>query len=283
MRVNSSDWGKLAKHYRLLVALMLSLSMILPVIYPVSLPMTVAKEVGDAYNFVESIQERSPVLFTAYLYAAAWPELGPCGVAVVRHLFRRSIRPIFLGTGPESPVLIEKILSHVDTKGKTYGVDWVNLGYVPGDETMLAAVSKDFKVIAKDYFGTSTGDIPLMKGVNTISDVKAAICIDTGIHGLEGVIRQIAAKTPFLIAGVMGTYYSMAMPYYKAGIAKGVLSSTLGAAQYEVLTKMPGPGSSVMSAMSVSHILLIALIMAANIYMVWEKRAREREVMKVGS
>ncbi len=82
---------------------------------------------------------------------------------------------------------------------------------------------------------------------------------------LDAFVRQVAPKVPFLVCGISGIHISRAMVYYTAGQAKGVLGSTIGAAQYEALTHMPGPGTIVIGAMSFSHLYVVGIVLFANL------------------
>ncbi len=258
--------GLLRRQNRLVMAAILSITMIFPVLNPVALPIPMTQEVLDAYNFIQSIPAGSRVLVTTSMYGAVWPELGSPGIAVLRHLFRNSVKVILLGWyTAEAPLLIERMLSYVDLKGKVYGVDWVNLGYLPGDEAGMVAFFNNFGLIVKDYLGNPASQLQIMRELQKVEDVYAAMELSGSIGGLDAIVRQISRRTPFMIAGVMNSFYTQGMIYYSSGQSKGLLSSTLGAAKYETLTHMPGPGTIIMGAMSLSHLFIVGLIIVANI------------------
>ena len=55
------------------------------------------------------------------------------------------------------------------------------------------------------------------------------------------------------------------LPYLQSGDLVGLLAGMSGAAQYEVLVDRPGLGLGGMDAQSISHLVIIALILIGNI------------------
>jgi len=143
-----------------------------PILHPVILPMAVQDYSRQAFEFADSIPEGSIVLIEGGIAAATYPQCGPGMVANIYHMLTKGVKIVCFSIGAEQQVWTQKA---IDTALKKLppgvpaenGVNWVNLGYIPGGESAVAAFANDIRsVVSKDYFGTPIDEIPLMKDVN---------------------------------------------------------------------------------------------------------------------
>ncbi len=267
--------------YKLPVYILLVISIILPGVFPFTLPVAVPSETREAYRYIDSLPAGSTVIVSNMMYAAVWPEIGVCTVSLFNHMFSKDLKVVMISWESETPVLFERAIGFAEKSGaldgKVYGEDWVNIGYIPGDEVSISTFADNTWLKPADYFGTSFEELPLMEDIHSVGDADLFIMIDTGISRIDATIRQIMPKSQaFIIGGVMGAYYGYAMPYYQAGQAKGVLGSIKGAAAYETMSGIPGPASLTMNTISLTHVLVFALIIASNVVYFRGKQGRRQ-------
>jgi hypothetical protein len=238
-----------------------------PLIRPLGLPLPITAPVLALYNKIESLPPGSVVLFEYGVGAASWPEHGPSIIAVLKHLLSKNVKIILISLyTAEGPTLFATrikpaIASYLEKK--TYGVDYVDFGFVTGYETAMAAIAEDMhKALPRDVYGTPVDQIPLMKNVRSARDL--ALVIATGY--CEPYIRQF--YTPYGVPVAIMTWGMNApgyMPYISAGQLCGMVAGIRAAAEYEILIKSPGEASASSDALSLSHLFIVVLIVIGNI------------------
>ncbi|MBS7635492.1 hypothetical protein KEJ34_08455 [Candidatus Bathyarchaeota archaeon] len=240
----------------------------IPMLRPIGLPLPIEEPTRKAYELLEKVPKGGVIVLVSDEGFPSWAELGPGEIAVYRHAFRKvkqdGCKVIMLTCYEIAGMILgERALSYVDLTGLKYGEDWVQLGYIPGYEAVLAAMMSDLKSIAPvDKFGTPTKDIPMLKNINSIDDYDLLYaCTYTA---MDVYIRQwgekaLAKGVPIVINMLSGTV-PLAMPYYRAGTLTAYLNSVVAGAGYELLIGQPGMGAALMDAQSTAHILAIGLI-----------------------
>ena len=240
----------------------------IPMLRPLALPFPIEEPTRKAYELLEKVPKGGVIVLVSDEGFPSWAELGPGEIAVYRHAFRKvkqdGCKVIMLTCYEIAGMILgERALSYVDLTGLKYGEDWVQLGFIPGYEAVLAGMIKDLKSIAPvDKFGTPTKDIPMLKNINSIDDYDFLYaCTYTA---MDVYIRQwgeaaLARGVPIVINMLSGTV-PLAMPYYRAGTLSAYLNSVIGGAGYEMLIGQPGMGVALLDAQSTAHLLAIGLI-----------------------
>jgi len=248
-----------------------------PLLRPLGLPLPITAPVKALYDKIESLPPGSVVLFEYGVGAASWPEHGPSNIAVLKHLLSKNVKIILISLytaeGPTNfATRIKPAIAHLLEK-KTYGVDYVDFGYVTGYETAMAAIAENIhKALPRDVYGTPIEQIPLMKNVKTAKDL--ALVIATGY--CEPYIRQF--YTPYGVPVAIMTWGMNApgyMPYIAAGQLVGMVAGIRAAAEYEVLIASPGEACASSDALSLSHLFVVILIVIGNLqYWLGGRRVR---------
>jgi hypothetical protein len=152
--------------------------------------------------------------------------------------------------------------------GKVYGVDWINLGYIPGSEPAMRAFGDDMaKAVAKDYIeGKNLSEFPIMQTVNSANDIDLIISIETGTPGLTEWLRQWQEpyRTP-IVVGCIGVSAPGMAPFLQSGQLSALLPGLTSSAEYELLLNRKGLAIAGVDAVSMSHILVVALVVLGNI------------------
>jgi hypothetical protein len=150
--------------------------------------------------------------------------------------------------------------------GKTYGEDWVYLGYKPYPAIVINSMGQDFRnSFPNDYYGTPTDELPLMKGIKTYGSVKLVLTINA-TSGVDFWLQY--GREPYQFPLALAVTAVMASDYYTYLHSKqifGLIGGLKGAAEYESLVGAKGTATRVMNIQSVVHMVIIAFIVIGNI------------------
>jgi len=257
--------------------LALGIAIFIPTVWSISIPVSVSSEVQTVYKFVEGARDGERV-FVAFDYdPSQMAELHPMAEVIVRQIFRQNGKVISSALSQFGPSMVDELLTRIAKEmGKTYGVDYVFLGYKPYPALTILAMGTNFRVpYPADYYGTPLDQLPLMEGVRNFSDVRGVISLAGGT-GAEYWITYGNAKYGFPLAlGVTGTMAADYYPYLQSGQIFGLLPGIKGAAEYEQLAGLRGGGSRGIPYQTAAHAVVLAFIVLTNIAF-FAKRAAGR-------
>ncbi|HIH88914.1 TPA: hypothetical protein HA344_06880 [Candidatus Bathyarchaeota archaeon] len=243
---------------------------LLPLMFPLGLPVPINKESQQWYKAISDIPDGSVVVFAPMYGTSGMPELFPMTLGTMHQLWSKNVKIIVVSFWAEGPLVFTQLLNQMDptTYGKTYGVDWINLGYIPGSEPAMRAFGDDMrKAVAKDYIqGKNLSEFPIMQNVNSAADVDLIISIETGTPGLTEWLRQWNEpyKTP-IVVGCIGVSAPGMAPFLQSGQLSALLPGLTSSAEYELLINRKGLAIAGVDAVSMSHILVVALVVLGNI------------------
>jgi len=163
-----------------------------------------------AYRCIDELEPGDLVLVSPDFVPGMWVEVGPAMNAIMQHLFMKKVKIIIVSFYSDGPVLAEKIISEIDVGDARYGVDYVNLGYIPGLETAMAAFVENPRVIEYDYYGTPIGELEIMEEVDSIDDFK--LYVFACVTWPDPWVRQFAGKIPRIINIISPAGISLVMP-----------------------------------------------------------------------
>jgi hypothetical protein len=265
-----SIWDTLENLPRELLYGVLLVVFVFPMIYPLGLPVPISPNVRLWYQTIEDLPPGSVVLIDFGYSGGGEPELGPMAVAVYHHFFKKGdIKVICMSTSIEGPQLWDKAMGEIRPEqryGAQYGVDYINLGYIAGGETAMAAVGKDLRATtSSDYKGNSLDQYSIMDGIADASSFDLLICYTTGGDQSEGWVRQwyTVYGTPYLCS-VLAMMVPTMLPYQNAG---QIISLTSGAqsGEMESLVRVPARGIKSADVITLTHILCLVYVAIGNI------------------
>lgn len=265
----NSPLKRLANIPSWIVYILLFLTIAIPLIKPLGLPMAISKETQMAYDYIAKLEPGSRVLISFDYSLSYKPEMGAEATVVLQHLLDVGAKVYAIGCTEEGPMLAREVLQLVyGDAGKVYGEDYVLLGFFPGGESGLAALLENLRAVFPNEFnGKPVDELPMMAGVNSIADLSLCISVNGGstastIHW----VRQVnTAYGQPLIMGVSTVMGPTDIAYLHAGQLVGFLAGSRSAAEYELLLKRPGPAVAALDAQSISHVLILVLILLGNI------------------
>ena len=250
--------------------------MVFTLVVPITMPILVTDVSRDFVKTISELPDGSKVLIVVDYTPASFWEVGWAGSYVLDYLCKNAPHTKFVGVGfyvPAAGDLLTRMFYEplpfgdaIDkTYGKVYGVDFVNLGWLPGAESAYAAFAEDIhKVVQRDHYGNPIENLPLMSEIRTIKDFDLIVGLES--VGVDYIMRQwyFRYNVPVVMA-TTGESTAYAMPYVAAKQVKGCLYSVRGVAEYERLMGMIGIGTMFTNATSLLHSWLILLIIIGNV------------------
>lgn len=268
------DLGNIDRRFAYLVLVVV---LFVPLYKPMGLPLPITRETRGAYNFVESLPPNSKVLITNATGPSTEAELKPQMVAVVRHLMAKGHKIVICSLAVDTPPYNDAVFAeHAKTYNYTAGKDYLVLPYKAGGETAVASMARD----VKSLYTTDAANKPLPGQPlwDDIKDIKSfALVIDIGGgESQRWVLGHIEGphKVPS-IAAITAVILAVTQPYFSSGQFKGLISGLSGAAEYELLAKVPGAAAAGMDAQSLGHAWIILLVILGNIAYLSQKSEKK--------
>jgi hypothetical protein len=279
MRTSKMWYEKLLDLDRRIIYLLVAVVVAFPLLRPIGLPMVVSDTVTRLYDKVALLKPGDIVVFSYDYSASSSGDISPQVEAILKHIVGLGVKVVAVSFWEEGPVLAENTLKIYEDAGKTYGIDYINLGYCAGGENAIAKFAEHIAgAFPKDFRGEPTESYPIMKGLKSVTDFTMAVDFSGGSPGPREWIRQVQNQYGKEIAcGVSSSLTATLMPYYDAGQIFALLSGLRGAAEYEALTGQLGKGSSGMGSQTLGHLLIIAFLILGNIAYFVSKSKRKGE------
>jgi len=245
------------------------------------LPMTVSPPAQLIFDRIDSIKPGGHVLIAMDFDPASAPELYPMTLALLKHCFKKDVKPIIMTLWVTGAALGESCVTEA-AKGfdKKSGIDYVYLGYKPGFTIVILSMGESIRnTFISDYRGNPTGNMPALGNVDKLGqldfmiDVAAGASVDYWIaYGKERFKFDMGAG----VTAVSATQY---YPYLNTGQIKGLLGGLKGAAEYESMVKEPGLALKGMNAQSVVHLMTVIIVIFTNIlYLISRSQLKRRGV-----
>ncbi len=287
---------------RRIIFLIIGLVVLIPLLVPLGLPIQTTQLTEDAFYAMDSLPKNAKVLVSFEYGPSTKPEIHPMAISVLRHLFSKGNKVIVMCLWPDGLFMANEALDLVARQefGLKYGVDYVNLGYRPGNEAIIKGITKSFEAnFSIDSRGTPITEIPIMDDVQTLKDVDFIFSLSAGYPGaIEWVLY---AGDPLQIpvsSGNTSIQVNQLLPYVKSGQMRGIVAGMPGAAEYETMVirkvqenigyvndkaKALLPefmarrnATKFMDAQSIAHLMIVLFIIIGNIsYFIKRKKQRK--------
>jgi hypothetical protein len=240
-----------------------------PLLFPVKLPITVRAPARGFYEAIDKLPNGSTVLMSCDYDPGGIPEMVPMTRTAFRQLLQKDCKMVVTVLWNAGPGLVDSILRETarEFPGKTYGVDWVNLGYKAGNEAVMVLMGQGIaNAFPRDYSGKDTRSFPIMKNVRDYASFPMLVNISSGYPGTKEWVQQVQARFHLpMVAGVTAVSAPEFYPYLQSGQLLGLLGGMAGAAEYEQLRKETGSATRGMGAQSLGHVFVALCIVLGNL------------------
>uniref|UniRef100_A0A7C4U6Z6 Uncharacterized protein n=1 Tax=candidate division WOR-3 bacterium TaxID=2052148 RepID=A0A7C4U6Z6_UNCW3 len=272
-------WEKLTKIDRRYIFLFIGIVVLLPIVFNLKVSVKISDEVLSAYKEIDNLPKGSAVMISIDYDAASMPELQPMLKAILRHCFKKELKVILINFWPLGVPIGAQGLEEVAREfNKTYGVDYINLGYRPGDVAVMLRMGIDIKkVFYTDLSGRPLDSLPIMNNIKNYDDIGILVGLEAGAMG-DAWIQYVGTRfKQKIILGVTAVMAAEQYPYLQAGQIVGLIGGLKGAAEYETLVNIPGTGLVGMASQTYAHLTIIFFIIIGNIsYFVLRRKGKKK-------
>ncbi len=252
---------------RRIIFLLMAGAVTVPLLVPLNLGVQVTEEVQKVYDIVESLSDRSVVLFSFDYEADTMAELDPMSYAILRHCFSRGSRVVAMTLYAGGVGLAENVLDDLAQElGLIYGENYVFMGYAPDPTAAMLSLGEDLgRLFPTDHYGTPVDELQALHGVKNYNDIAVVISVTASAIGEYWGQYAKGRYGATVAVGSTAVQAVTMFPYYQAGLVAGFLGGLKGAAEYEKLIGHPDAGARGMDAQSVSHLLIVLMIVLGNL------------------
>ena len=271
---------KLGSIDRRYIFVLVGLSVLIPLIKPINIPIRPTQQSQDVFTAIEALEPNSKILVSFEYGPSTKPEIHPMSLALLRQLFEKGHKVYATALWPDGLFMSSDAFTTIEEEFKlNYGVDYVNLGFRPGNEAVVKGIAADIQTLyTTDTRGNQVSSIPMMEGIRNISDFDFVFSLSAGYPGTKEWVQY--ACDPHNIpmsTGCTSIQVTEVIPYVEHGQVKGILAGMPGAAEYEKLVGHPDRATGMMAAQSFAHLIIVAFIIFGNItYFVQRKREQQK-------
>jgi len=237
------------------------LVLLFPMFKPIGLPLKISQTTQSAFDAVENLPNGSLVMLTTANAPGTAAELEPQTIALIKHWMKKQHKIIMWPSAAEAPRFIDGYAKLLKDNGYVEGRDFLVLPYLAGGETVFGSMANDLK---STFSMISPGQSALWDSITSISDVDLLADCGGGESQLWAIAHIEAKHRTPTICLITAVILAVRQPYYTSGQFKGIVSGLNGAAEYEVLARVPGAGAAGMDAQSMGHLWVIFTILAGN-------------------
>ncbi len=245
-----------------------------PLLNPLGLPVPIGRDSRNWKNYIDDIPNDSVIIFSLDYGVSAMPELFPMTISTMHHLWTlapaKNLKIVVISFWNQGPLVFDTLLDVIGDPasryGVEYGVDWIELGWIPGLEIGMAAFANDvWGQAPRDYLeDRPLLEYPMMENIRTAEDVDLVVGIMASKW--EEWLRQW--NTPYgvpFIVGIPGVGAPGVAPYLESGQISAFLPGLTASVEYEILIDEPGLAAAASDALSMSHLLIVLLVLIGNV------------------
>jgi hypothetical protein len=257
------------------------IAIILPLALPQYLSVTGIAVTDMARGYVaylDKIQPGDDILIQCSFSAMHFPEVQSACIESFQEIIDRGANLLVFSTGVEPLILDSLVIPHL--KGAVYGQNYMYFLQNPGTFPACASFAVDPRIQSSvDNKGNKLSDMPMLKTIfANMNATKQAFMKQMKLILSVGMLipTYISAWTiPYgvpTIADNTTMFASLVMPYFAAGVVKGMLAGPVGEAQYETLRGTVGAAFIYTSAMSLVVVVLLIFLVIANLIQLHQRK-----------
>lgn len=193
------------------------------------------------YNLIDDLEPGDPVLVAFDYQPALSGEFHYTASGVMDHVMSRDTYLSFVSTQATGPALAEYFLQTTQQVHEyRHGLDYINLGYLPGGGAGLLSFSLEPQTIIPLAFdGSNAWDSPPLAEVSSINDFSLILILTEDPTTAKLWVEQVqSATTPPMAMVVSAQTEPLIQPYFQTSPRQvsGYVAGILGGYAYESLT-----------------------------------------------
>ncbi len=229
--------------------------------------------------------DAEPILLSMDYDPGTLAELQPMAEAILRHIFARKGKVIVITFMPTGAGLAQETVYRIAAEYPEVkeGVNFAFLGFNFPAAACMQGIGRDIRNnYPEDIRGVKLDAMPIFRGVHNYDDILIVVDLagnSLPVGWISNAHERFGARFTMGVTNVMSADYTP----YVGRQSKGMLQGMRGAAEYEVLIQRHGyaakTGDAVvgMDSQSVTHVLILALIVLGNLgYFLGRKAQRGR-------
>lgn len=263
---------------RRVVYLFIFLAIAIPFFLKPVVKMTPTPWVKKAFELVDQAAEKNKAILIGFDYdPSTLAELQPMSEVILRHAFSKNVKVMGICFMPNGTSLAADTLDKIaKEKGKTYGEDYVFMGFLPQSNLVLLNFGSDFRQsYKKDFRGNAIEEIPMLQNMQNYDDFHAVFDISGTKLPLYYILYGVDKYNFNFVAGVTAVSATEYYPYLQSGQMKGLLAGMKGAAEYEGLSGFLSDGMAGMASQTWGHLIIIFFIIVGNILYYIKRRMED--------
>ena len=124
--------------------------LVIPYLFSIGFPITVSESTKSLYKFIDTLGPEDVCVFSINGDVSGWSEVLPGEIAIIKHFLRQGVKFVVWGGSNDISMTWEEIKRQVPAVDNLeYGVDYVYIGFLPGAETTIKALSEDIHSVIK--------------------------------------------------------------------------------------------------------------------------------------
>ncbi len=276
-------WEKLGSLHWFPIGAIILLLIFIPLLNPLGLPISTNTWTEDAYDAVLAVPDDKVVIWEDNWSISGLADSEPGHIALMRIMLENNVKFVMVSLTPDTPLLhtyvTDAVSNYPESQGKVYGVDWVQMGFLAGQEGALSLMAEDMhSAFSTDYYGTPLSQLPLMDNVIDFNDVALVISGSSSQTWVEAPVRQWYTKydvdvVSYTLSG--GTVLSAT--YWPNNGIVGIIEGSRGGAELEFIGSVPGVGAAQSDAKTLAFLATAGFIVLGNISYFGAKSAKEDE------
>jgi hypothetical protein len=222
--------------------------------------------VFETSDLVNALSANDTVLIAFDYEPGLSGEMEATSSAVVDSMMLKGAKLAVVSTSPTGPALAERFINNVQNQHHYQsGTQYVNLGYIPGGISGLAAFAQNPHWVAPNTLeGLSAWETAPLSNIGRVSDFALALVITDNPNTARAWIEQVNPKLGAvpLVLVVSAQVEPMVRPYFnnQQGQVDGIISGLTGAAAYEVASR-PNLARSYWDAFNILLIVAVSSIL----------------------
>jgi len=273
--------GSFGSLERIILNSVLLLCLLVPRIFPFTLPLNVSQATRDMFKLVDQLPAGSVVLYDQGGNLDTWSLHGDGLIAVITHVLQRNLKLVIVEAGSsQGPIIAEMALNRLPPTllgSKKYGVDYIHLGFLPGEEAAVSTLAMKFKdAYVKDAYGTAVSNLPLWGEIKD-STSFALVVQQPWSQQYTFYMRHWAQslKRPLVIVTDTSLIPNI-QPFYASGQIAGFIGGVRGGAEYEALLARPAGASGELGSLSLGVAVVLTCIVVSNVLRARKQRLAGR-------